>query len=418
LPPDSGGIRISVPIHPMSVRTLVLAISPLLFLASTGEGAVSTGNPFDGAPPDGTRPWTIHDRNRPQPKRVEPGTFSTPTQPGKPPSDAIVLFDGTEASLAKWEMESRDGAAAGPAKWTVQDGALTCTPGTGVIRTKEQFGDCQLHLEWAAPAVVKGDSQGRGNSGIFLMGICEVQVLDSYNNPTYADGSANSIYGVNPPMANVILPPGQFQSVDIVFRRPVFKDAKLIEPGRVTVFCNGVVVQDSVPIVGENYNKVGWKPRVYPNVGPLKFQDHGNPVRFRNIWYRPLPPRPIDGGADGELTAEATTAKRKEIAAGIRADAAKLKGSVPAEMLRLGESLVYEKEPATQAQFEQMAERYASALKGVSGGALEQRKGEILQVLSAFKYLARWNLVSTTFAPLTALSQIEKSQGWDQPKKK
>ena len=395
-----------------------MAISPVLLLASNGEGAVSTGNPFDGAPPDATRPWAIHDRNRPQPARVDPGSFSTPSQPGKPPSDAIILFDGTEASLAKWEMEAKDGSSGGPAKWTVQNGALTCTPGTGVIRTKEQFGDCQLHVEWAAPAEVKGNSQGRGNSGIFLMGICEVQVLDSHDNPTYADGSANSIYAVSPPMANVIRPPGEFQVVDIVFRRPIFKDSKLVEPGRVTVFCNGVVVQDSVPIVGENFNKLGWKPRVYPTAGPLKFQDHGNPVRFRNIWYRPLSPRPIDGGADGELTAEASTAKRKQIAASIRADAAKLKGSGTSEMLRLGESLVYEKESATQAQFEQMAERYASALTSVSGGALEPRKGEILQVLAAFKYLARLNLVSSSFAPLATLSQIEKSQGWDQPKKK
>jgi hypothetical protein len=402
----------------MNFRSFIMTLSPLLLLATAGEGAVSTGNPFDGAPPDNTRPWTIHDRNRPQPKRVEPGTPSTPAQPGKPPSDAIVLFDGTEASLAKWEMETREGAAAGPAKWVVQDGALTCVPGTGVIRTKEQFGDCQLHLEWAAPSVVKGDSQGRGNSGIFLMGICEVQILDSYNNPTYADGSANSIYGVNPPMVNAIRPPGEFQVVDIIFRRPVFKDSKLVEPGRVTVICNGVVVQESVPIVGENYNKIGWKPRVYPNAGPLKFQDHGNPVRFRNIWYRPLSPRPIDGGADGELTAEATTAKRKEIAASIRADAAKLKGTVPGEMLRLGESLVYEKEPATQSQFEQMADRYAASLKTISGSALEEKKGEIMQVLGAFRYMARWNLVPPGFAPLAALNQIEKAQGWDQQKKK
>jgi hypothetical protein len=402
----------------MNFRFLILASLPVVPLASNCAGAVSTGNPFDGAPPDAHRPWTIHDRNRPQPPVVNPGTFSTATQPGKPPSDAIILFDGTEASLAKWEMEARDGTSGGPAKWTLQNGELVCTPGTGVIRTKEQFGDCQLHIEWAAPAQVKGNSQGRGNSGIFLMGICEVQVLDSHDNPTYADGSANSIYGVSPPMANVIRPPGEFQVVDIVFRRPIFKDAKLVEPGRVTVFCNGVVVQDSVPIIGENFNKIGWKPRVYPNAGPLKFQDHGNPVRFRNIWYRPLAPRPIDGGADGELTAEATAAKRKQIAATIRADAAKLKGSVPAEMLRLGESLVYEKDAAAQAQFQKMAENYVGALKGVSGGALEQRKGELLQVLSALRYLARWNYISPDFAPLAALIQIEKTQGWDLPKKK
>jgi hypothetical protein len=206
--------------------------------------------------------------------------------------------------------------------------------------------------------------------------------------------------------------------VDIVFRRPVFKDAKLVEPGRVTVFCNGVVVQESVPIIGENFNKIGWKPRVYPNAGPLKFQDHGNPVRFRNIWYRPLPPRPIDGGSDGELTAEAALAKRKQIAAALRADAAKLKESPTQEMLRLGESLVYENDPAAHAQFEKMAQRYVESLKGMTGGTLEQMKGEALRVLAAFRYLARWNYVPPGFAPLAALVQIEKTQGWDLPKKK
>lgn len=399
----------------MNLRALFLSFGPAILLISPIHGAVSTGNPFDGAPPDATRPWAIHDRNRPQPTKVDPGAPSTSSQPGKPPSDAIVLFDGTPASLAQWEMEARDGSPGGTAKWTIQDGALTCTPGTGTIRTKEQFGDCQLHVEWAAPTVVKGDSQGRGNSGIFLMGICEVQVLDSYDNPTYADGSANSVYGVSPPMVNVIRPPGEFQVVDIVFRRPIFKDGKLAEPGRVTVFCNGVVVQEGVPIIGENFNKIGWKPRVYPNAGPLKFQDHGNPVRFRNIWYRPLPPRPIEGGTDGELTAEAATAKRKQIATAIRSDAAKLSGT--AQTLRLTESLVYEKDPATYAQVEQALNNYAASVKSLPGAELENRKGEILRVLSALRYLVRWQIVPGNFAPAAVLAQIEKTQGWDQPKK-
>ena len=160
-----------------TLHAFALALAALASLPAA-RSAQSTGSPFSGAPPAANRPWAIHDRHRPQPARVEPGTPGTAAQPGKPPSDAIVLFDGTPASLEKWEMEGRDGRAAGPAKWIVKDGALECVPGTGVIRTKEQFGDCQLHLEWAAPAVVKGDSQGRGNSGIFLMGICEVQILD------------------------------------------------------------------------------------------------------------------------------------------------------------------------------------------------------------------------------------------------
>jgi hypothetical protein len=312
-------------------------------------------------------------------------------------------------------MEARDGSAAGPAKWKVVDGALECVPQTGVIRTKEKFGDCQLHVEWAAPTVVKGNSQGRGNSGIFLMGICEVQVLDAFDNPTYADGSANSVYAINPPMANVIRPPGEFQVVDIVFRRPVFKDGKMVEAGRVTVFCNGVVMQDATPILGENYNQIGWRPHVYPETGPLKFQDHGDKVRFRNVWYRPLPPRPIDGGTDGELSAEATTAKRKQIAATVRADAAKLSGV--AQTLRLAESLVYEQDAATAAQVADRLNAYVAELKAAPAAQVESRKDEAKSVQRALAYLARHSLVATPYEPKSALDQFVKAKGWDDARK-
>ena len=401
----------------MKLHPVFTAAFSASLLASVALSAPSTGTPFTGNPPTATRPWAVHDQNRPQPKRIEPGTFSTPTQPGQPPSDAIVLFDGTEASLANWEMEPKNGKAGGPAKWILKDGAMECAAGTGVIRTKEHFGDCQLHVEWAAPAVVKGDSQGRGNSGIFLMGICEVQVLDSYHNPSYADGGANAVYAVSPPLANALRPPGEFQVVDIVFRRPIFKDSKLIEAGHVTVFCNGVIMQDGTPIIGENYNQVGWIPKVFPETGPLKFQDHGNPVRFRNIWYRPLPPRPIDGGTDGDLTAEATTAKRKEIAATVRADAAKLAANSTAQMLRLAESLVYENDPATNTTVEQLATAYAGGLKSLDSTALEAKKSEILSVTRAFHYLAKWTIVPATFGPKVALEQLAEKSGWNLPRK-
>ena len=268
----------------MKLFPTVAATCSLALLAVSGRSAPSTGTPFTAKPPDANHPWAVHDQNRPQPKRVEPGTPSTPEQPGQPPSDAIVLFDGTAASLAKWEADTPESEPPQPTKWVVVDGALECVPKSGFIRSKEKFGDCQLHVEWAAPKNVKGDSQGRGNSGIFLMGICEVQVLDNYRNPTYADGFANSVYAINPPMANALRPPGEFQSVDIVFRRPIYRDGKLIEAGHMTVFCNGVAMQDATPVISENYNLVGWRPHVYPETGPLKLQDHGNPVRFRNIW--------------------------------------------------------------------------------------------------------------------------------------
>src|ERR1041384_2306309 len=146
---------------------------------------------FYGDPPDEHHPWAIHDPNRPQPGAVTPGTFSCGEQAGKPPSDAVVLFDGKD--LSQWEA-NKEGR--GPAKWLVKDGFFEVAPSTGDIRTKEEFGDCQLHIEWAEPTTVRGSSQGRGNSGIFLMGLCEIQVLDSYKNVTYADGGAASVYGV------------------------------------------------------------------------------------------------------------------------------------------------------------------------------------------------------------------------------
>jgi hypothetical protein len=149
----------------------------------------------------------------------------------------------------------------------------------------------------------------------------------------------------------------------------------------------------------------------------LKLQDHGNPVRFRNIWYRPLPSRAIEGGTDGYLDANASAAKRKEIAAAIRADAANFKGNATAEMLRLAESLVYEKDPSTYKQVEKMSENYVAGVKSLSGGELETRKDEIMNVLRAFRYLAKWKIAPTGFAPLAALNKIEKAQGWDQPKK-
>jgi hypothetical protein len=380
------------------------------------HGAASTGNPFHGDPPDAHHPWAVHDRNRPQPPRVEPGTFSTPEQPGTPPSDAIVLFDGTEASLEKWEADTKPGEPNAPTKWVVHDGALECVPKSGIIRTKEQWGDCQLHVEWAAPTPAKGDSQGRGNSGIFLMGLAEVQVLDNYDNPTYADGFAASVYGINPPLANALRPPGQFQVIDIVFRRPIFRDGQQIDPGHVTVFCNGVLMQDNTPLEGPGGNMKRSVPIAFPEKGPLKLQDHGNPVRFRNIWYRPLPPRAIEGGTDGALSAEATTAKRHEIAAKLRAEAAQMTDNPRMRLLRLAESLVYAKDAAAFQEFQQLAARYASDTQALSADEREKQKGGIESVTHAFQYLAKWDVVAKDFAPLKTLTGIERAQGWNQKK--
>lgn len=381
---------------------------PLFALPLSAE---NTGSAFYGDAPDANHPWAVHDRNRPQPAVVTPGTFSSQEQPGKPPSDAVVLFDGTEAALSKWASDKNP---AEPTKWIVKDGALQCVPGSGYVRTKEEFGDCQLHVEWSEPADITGESQGRGNSGVFLMGMTEVQVLDSYNNPTYADGSAGSVYGVNPPMVNPLRPPGEWQSYDIVFRRPIYKDGKEVAPGTVTVLVNGVLVQDHTPLEGGGGHKGRSKPRPFPEKGPLKLQDHGNPVKFRNIWYRPLPPRPAEGGTNGFLTEEAATAKRKEIAEGIRSDAAKLEGN--AKLLRLMESLSYEKEAGALKESEQMLAAYVESLKQVPADKIESKKGEVLQFHGALEYLAKFKIIDGTLAAKVEIAKLVKDHEWDKKK--
>lgn len=350
----------------------------------------------------------MHDPNRPQPPRVEPGTFSTQDQPGKPPSDAIVLFDGTEASLANWET---DKTPPEPVKWIVKDGALQCVKDGGSIRSRALLGDCQLHVEWSAPAEPRGSGQGRGNSGIFLAGDTEIQVLDNYENPTYADGFAGSVYGVNPPMANAVRPPGQWQVYDIVFRRPVYKDGKEVDPGRVTVFVNGVLVQDATPPEGGGGHRARTKARPFPESAPLKLQDHGDPVRFRNIWYRPLPPRSVEGGTDGFLTKEAAAEKRKSIAAEIRQDAETKSGT--ARLLRLMESFVYAPDDGAAAAIADLSGAWLKELHA-AGADLEAKKGEILQVRNAANYLLRHRLAPEGFALKADIDKIVSAQGWDE----
>jgi hypothetical protein len=226
--------------------------------------------------------WKIHDRSRPLPPVVDPGTASTPDVLGRAPSDAVVLFDGKD--LSKWAH--KDGSAA---KWKVANGYAEVVANSGYIYTRQAFGDCQLHVEFAEPSPPKGEDQGRGNSGVFLMGLYEIQVLDSYENKTYADGQAAAVYGQYPPLVNSARPPGQWQSYDIVFHGPRFDaSGKLLRPARVTVFQNGVLVQDNVTPTGPTEN--GRRPpyKATPEKLPLALQDHGDPVRYRNIWIREL----------------------------------------------------------------------------------------------------------------------------------
>ncbi|MDZ4402210.1 DUF1080 domain-containing protein [Prosthecobacter sp.] len=373
--------------------------------------AVLAEGGFYGDPPDATHPWAIHDMNRPQPMRVEPGTFSSQEVPGTPPSDAVILFGGKPEEIEKW-ISDKNGE---PTKWVVKDNVLQCVPGSGYIRTKEEFSDCQLHIEWSAPNKVEGNSQGRGNSGVFLMGQVEVQVLDNYNNPSYPDGMASSIYGINPPLANPLRAPGEWQTYDIVFRRPIFKDGKEIDPGYITVFVNGVLTQDHTPLEGGGGHMKRSKPRAFPDQGPLKIQDHGNPVRFRNIWYRPLPKRAVEGGEASRMSEEATAAKRAEIAKGIREDATKLEGN--AKMLRLFESLCYEPNEDANHTATLMLGAFVTDMKNTAADKIESKKGEIMQVTKALRYLTQFKFIPDNLKAKADLEAIIKAQDWE-PKKK
>ncbi len=205
-----------------------------------------------------------------EPKVVQPGEGTAP------PSDAIILFDGK--NLDQWTHGE---------KWKIADGVATVSGGD--IETKQEFGDCQLHIEWASPEQVKGDGQGRGNSGVFLSNRYEVQVLDSYSNPTYFDGQAAAIYKQHPPLVNACRKPGEWQVYDIIYQVPRFNEDKTLKtPGYVTVLQNGIVVQNHTEIEGDTSWDTPPTLKAHPLEQPIHLQNHGNPVRYRNIWLREL----------------------------------------------------------------------------------------------------------------------------------
>lgn len=261
---------ISVPVEAGKIKSML-------------KGRHRTGQPGQGY--DDTmnvpgQPWGVHDKERPEPWIITPPTASTQERFGTAPSDAVVLFDGTD--LSHWQGGGKD------AKWIVKDGYMEVN-GTGSIRTRESFGSCQLHVEFATPGEVKGDSQGRGNSGVMIMGLYEIQVLDSFENRSYSDGQAGAIYGQYPPLVNASREPGKWQVFDIVFEAPEFDEqGKLVKPAHITVFHNGVVVHNRATSLGQVAHQDPPQWKAHAAKLPLTLQDHGNPVRFRNVWIRPL----------------------------------------------------------------------------------------------------------------------------------
>lgn len=224
--------------------------------------------------------WRVHDGKRPQPNLVVAGSHFS--ENAKAPQDAVVLFDGTD--LSRWRSGS-----GGEAKWKIENGYMEVAR-TGGIQTRQEFQDFQLHLEFASPEKVVGASQGRGNSGVIIFGKFEIQVLDSFKNPTYPDGQAGAMYGQFPPRVNASRKPGAWQTYDLIFEAPqIDANGKLVKKANVTLFHNGVLVHHRKEFIGEvSHRGVAKYSKNTPTKGGIHLQDHGNPVRYRNIWIRSL----------------------------------------------------------------------------------------------------------------------------------
>ena len=271
-------------------RILLLAAAAMLSPASAEpvikkEVRTENGKPVEYMFIDGIKVHETDPAKQPQPKVVTPSPYDAAKE--KAPASATVLFDGTAESMENWESVNTDAKP-----WKLVDGAMESVKRAGYIRTKKEFGSCRLHLEFATPATVKGDGQGRGNSGVFIMGIYEVQILDSFENKTYPDGQCGALYGRAVPKVNASRPPGEWQTYDITFHRPIFDEGgKVTRRARFTVVHNGVVIHDEV----ELYGGTGWRGphsiseyKAHADKGAISLQDHGNPVRFRNIWIEEI----------------------------------------------------------------------------------------------------------------------------------
>lgn len=241
-----------------------------------GLGLIAVGVGAENTNPKLPNGWHVHDMERPPPVKVTAGKTNS-----EAPSDAIVLFDGS--NFDEWTTEKKS-----PVQWTLENGYMEVSPKSGSITTRQEFGDMQLHIEWAAPKEVMYSAQKRGNSGVFPMGLYEIQIMDAWENPAYSDGMAGAVYGQNPALVNAAKRPGEWQTYDIVFKAPVFKDGELVSPAYVTIFWNGVLVQNHTEIYGPMKHKMAPPYEAHAEKLPLKLQNHGQPVRFRNIWVREL----------------------------------------------------------------------------------------------------------------------------------
>ena len=346
----------------------------MLVIVAAAASAATFAGP-NGDRPNATHAWAVHDENRPNPPQVE-------TCDGGVPSDAILLFDGTIESVRKNWCDQKGGET----KWTVKDGLFVCVPKSGGVRTRAEFADCQLHIEFQIP---DPPGEGLGNSGVYMLGKYEVQILHSYHDPfkytppwkhaNYADGSLGAIYGQEPPFVNASRAPGKWQSFDIVFHPAEWNGDTLVEPARMTVFANGLLVHENWPLEGPT----DWIKRSRHDknqegpVGPISLQDHGHPVRFRNIWIRPIPHRRANTVHGGDLFCAADAAKlRAELAAKTLALARGAKKDCD-RLVWLWESHMYKSDDGIKREIDALTDKYVSYLGTLEGEVSQEVRTEL-----------------------------------------
>ena len=378
--------------------------------------------------PDSKHAWAVHDWNRPKPAKVEPAPY---VKLGVP-SDAVVLFDGTKESFEhNWCDKNGN-----PSLWKLgNEGDFYCVPGWkngGGIQTRSEFGDCQLHIEYRHDADITDLGRGpqmRGNSGVFLMGAAngfEVQVLESYYTcreldgkpgfvDNYTDGQAGSVYAENPPMVNPQRKPGEWQTYDIVFHQPRWDGLKLVHPGSVTVFFNGVLVQDHWEMEGLTTHCKRRPLAPGATKGPLSLQDHGCTVHFRNIWYRPLPSR-WDNLTHSVMSADldAVMKLRRETAAKLFAKIEKPVKPTIENMMAMGEVISYAKEGEYASVWQKLANKFHGVLDAMSDAELNAKKTELLNLRNALDALIRGGVVSQKCGTRIRINAASLRLKWEQ----
>jgi hypothetical protein len=375
----------------------------LAALAATSTTAITVCAALYGDTPNATHAWSVHDMNRPRPKVIQ-------AEPGKPPSDAIVLFDGT--SLDAWRSGKDDAC-----KWKIVDGgALEVVPTTGEIHTKDAFGDCHLHLEFATPPA-SGSSQGRGNSGVFLMGMHEIQVLDCFDNDTYPDGQCSSVYAENPPLVNACRKPSEWQTYDIIFHQPIWEGDKIKYPGTVTVLHNGVLTQDNWEFEGMSTHCQRKPLKPYASKLPIRLQDHGNPMRFRNIWIREIPSRYANTTHGGPGVKETDVMALRKATAVTLEKSVKWDNPNKVETLRqMMEIVSYDKTEARMEPFVKLAHAYLEELAKLDAEALKNKKGDIITLRNDTNVLIRNGVFADTCKLRAGLQKIIAEQGFEKKK--